>query len=174
MLFVKTLYLLQILNIKHQHISYQSIMQKLSVILLGLCISFSAMSQSESGYGQKITKKGAIAASKLPAKMGNKENLKVKVTGEVESVCQVKGCWMKVTTTEGQTMRVIFKDYAFFVPKDISGKTVTFEGEAQNKVVSVDHLKHYAQDAGKSKAEIAQITEPSQEITFVATGVIVE
>lgn len=149
-------------------------MQKLSVIILGLCISFSSIAQSEEGFGQKINKKGAIAASKLPAEIGKKESLKAKVTGEVESVCQVKGCWMKVTTTEGQTMRVVFKDYAFFVPKDITGKTVTFEGEAQNKIVSVDHLKHYAQDAGKTKAEIAQITEPSHEITFVATGVIVE
>ena len=38
----------------------------------------------------------------------------------------------------------------------------------------VEHLKHYAQDAGKSKEEIAKITEPKDELTFIADGVIVK
>ncbi|MNY81520.1 hypothetical protein D3C86_2231200 [compost metagenome] len=71
-------------------------------------------------------------------------------------------------------MRVVFKDYAFFVPKDIAGKTVVFEGEAKKTTSSVEHLRHYAQDAGQSKEEIAKITEPKDELTFVAEGVIVK
>jgi hypothetical protein len=92
----------------------------------------------------------------------------------VESVCQVKGCWMKVKLDNGETMRVMFKDYGFFVPKDIAGKTVVFEGEAQKKMVPVEHLQHYAKDAGQSQEEIAKITEPKQELTFIADGVIVK
>jgi hypothetical protein len=81
---------------------------------------------------------------------------------------------MKVKTTDGQTMRVSFKDYGFFVPKDIAGKTVVIDGEAKMKTTSVAELQHYAEDAGKSKAEIAKITEPKHELTFVADGVIVK
>ena len=34
-------------------------------------------------------------------------------------------------------------------------------------------LKHYAEDAGKSKEEIAAITEPKKEITMQAKGILV-
>ncbi|MCE7040718.1 DUF4920 domain-containing protein [Dyadobacter sp. CY312] len=143
--------------------------------LLFMTVSFCAVqAQTDESFGKKIDAKKAITASALPEKMGKEEKMDAKVTGTVESVCQVKGCWMKVKMDNGETMRVMFKDYAFFVPKDIAGKTVVFEGEAQKKLVSVEHLQHYAQDAGKSKEEIAKITEPKQELTFIADGVIVK
>ena len=44
---------------------------------------------------------------------------------------------------------------------------------AQLKETSVKQLKHYAEDAGKSKEEIAKITEPKKEVIFVAKGVLV-
>ena len=140
----------------------------LSIFTLG------AFAQSEGHFGEKINGKGAIGATELPKKMGSKEKMTAKVSGTVESVCQAKGCWMKVKTADGQTMRVSFKDYGFFVPKDIAGKTVVFEGEAKMKTTSVAELQHYAEDAGKSKEEIAKITEPKRELTFVAEGVIVK
>lgn len=142
--------------------------------LVFVIISFSLLAQTTKSFGKEINDKKAIAASALPEKMGEKETLETKVTGTVESVCQVKGCWMKVKMADGETMRVMFKDYAFFVPKDIAGKTVVFEGEAQKKIVPVDHLQHYAADAGKTKEEIAKITEAKSELTFIADGVIVK
>jgi hypothetical protein len=49
-----------------------------------------------------------------------------------------------------------------------------FEGEAKVKTTSVAELRHYAEDAKKSKTEIMKITEPKRELTFVADGVIVK
>lgn len=149
-------------------------MKKLFVLLFVLTASYTSFGQSAAHFGKEINDKKAIAASDLPKTMGAKEELNAKVTGTVESVCQVKGCWMKVKMDNGETMRVMFKDYAFFVPKDIAGKTVVFEGEAQVKTVPVEHLQHYAKDAGKSNEEIAKITEPKKELTFIADGVIVK
>jgi hypothetical protein len=149
-------------------------MKKLILLLFTILSIHTAQAQKEAHFGKDINDKKAIEAAVLPKKMGNTETMQAKVTGTVESVCQVKGCWMKVKTADGETMRVMFKDYAFFVPKDIAGKTVVFEGEAQKKVVSAEHLQHYALDAGKSKEEIAKITEPKQELTFIADGVIVK
>ncbi len=129
---------------------------------------------SQDSFGKKIEETNAIPAEQLATTMGEKPTLNAKVTATVESVCQMKGCWMKVVTTDGQTMRVSFKDYGFFVPKDIAGKTVVFEGEAKVKTTSVAELRHYAEDAKKPKAEIMKITEPKRELTFVADGVIVK
>lgn len=150
-------------------------MKNLFIISLLVSASLGAFAQSELSYhGKKITEKGAIPATQLAAKMGDKDKLPVKVEGTVESVCKVKGCWVSVKTGNGQTMRVTFKDYGFFVPKDIIGKTVVVEGTAEASTTPVDELRHYAQDAGKSKEEIAKITTPEKELTFVADGVIVK
>jgi hypothetical protein len=61
----------------------------------------------------------------------------------------------------------------FFVPTDIVGKTVVLDGIATQKEVSVAELKHYAQDAKKSQAEIDAITKPEKQVRFLADGVLV-
>lgn len=140
------------------------------VILITVNISFGQKFES---FGEKIEADGAVSATELSKKAKETPAFDGKVSGVVESVCQVKGCWMKVKLDNGETMRVTFKDYGFFVPKDIAGKTVVFEGNAKTKTTSVDELRHYAEDGGKSKEEIAKITEPKTELTFVANGVLV-
>jgi hypothetical protein len=39
---------------------------------------------------------------------------------------------------------------------------------------AVEDLRHYAEDEGKSKEEIAKITEPLVELAFEAEGVIIQ
>jgi hypothetical protein len=143
----------------------------IAALVLGLTYGASAQ---DSFHGKKIEASGAIPAAQVATTMGNKTELPAKVEGTVESVCKMKGCWMKVKTADGQTMRVTFKDYGFFVPKDIEGRTVVFEGQAKQTVTPVSQLRHYAEDAGKSKEEIAKITQDEKAITFVADGVIVK
>jgi Domain of unknown function (DUF4920) len=148
-------------------------MKKAIIFSILTLICSSTFAQSNFGAKVKSTRK-AIPANMVAAKLEGKEQTKISVTGIVEDVCQAKGCWMKVTTESGKSMRVTFKDYGFFVPKDIAGKKVTFEGVAFKKETSVADLKHYAMDAGKSEAEIAKIIVPENDITFIANGVIVE
>lgn len=97
-------------------------MKKLFIFLLVLTGFSFAKAQTAAHFGKEINDKKAIQANTLPSKMGDQQEMATKVTGTVESVCQVKGCWMKVKMDNGETMRVMFKDYAFFVPKDIAGK----------------------------------------------------
>jgi hypothetical protein len=147
-------------------------MRKLVLGLLFVGASF--IGKAQGNYGETITDNGAIPATQLATTLGDKTEMPVKITGEVESVCKAAGCWMKVKTADGKTVRVTFKDYGFFVPKDIAGKTVVVEGVANVKTTSVAQLKHYAEDGGKSKEEIAKITQPEKAIGVVATGVIVK
>lgn len=143
-------------------------------LLLALTLGLAVAANAQTVHGKKISEDGALPAPELVAKLGDKPEMTTKIQGTVASVCKVKGCWMEVKTADGKTMRVTFKDYGFFVPKDIAGKQVVFEGIAQQTTTSVAELKHYAEDAGKSKAEIAKITEPEKALTFVADGVIVK
>ena len=126
-------------------------------------------------FGMLIDEKGTITAAELVTKMQGKDEMKTKIEAKAVSVCQAKGCWMKLeTTATDEPMMVRFKDYAFFMPKDLSGKTVVCEGVAKRKTTSVEELRHYAEDAGKSAAEIAKITAPKNEIVFEASGVVIK
>ena len=148
-----------------------------NVLIIGLILSASVSAFAQTGasyHGKKISEKGAIPATQLVTTMGEKGKMPAKVEGTVESVCKMKGCWMNVKTGDGQVMRVSFKDYGFFVPKDIVGRTVVMEGTAETTTTPVSELRHYAQDAGKSKEEVEKITEPEKALTFVADGVIVK
>ncbi|WP_250631064.1 DUF4920 domain-containing protein [Rhodoflexus caldus] len=126
-------------------------------------------------YGDKITEEGAIAASEISQLMKDKQEGTFKVKGTIVQTCLKKGCWMTVDIGNNEKMTVRFKDYGFFVPKSgADGLEVVFEGVARKEMRSVEELRHYAQDAGKSKEEIAQIIAPKEEITFEASGVIIK
>ena len=148
----------------------------LFTIILGITIIAAAQDPTPAAsgvtYGAGTTAQGAIPASQVESSMKDAK-FTGKATGKVLSVCQEKGCWMKVEKANGETMMVKFKDYGFFMPKDIVGKEVVVDGEAAVKETSVKQLKHYAGDAGKSKEEISKITTPKKELIFTAKGVLV-
>ena len=96
----------------------------------------------------------------------------VKFTARVKEVCQAKGCWMKLVLANGQETRVKFKDYGFFVPKDIVGKYVIVEGKAFLEELSVAEQQHYAEE-GQSEVDPASITSPATSFGFLAHGVLV-
>lgn len=125
-------------------------------------------------YGAVINKDGAIDVKSLPAKMEGKQSMKVKISGNIVAACKVKGCWMTTDLGNGETMRIRFKDYGFFVPKDAGGDFFYAQGVASWDTTSVAQLQHYAEDAGKSAEEIAKITQPEIEIVFLAEGVLIE
>lgn len=143
-------------------------------------ISYPADSLSADGsfsfHGLRIDAAEATPLASLAAMVAEKGTVApIKVEGEVLSVCQAKGCWMTMPIAEGQEMRVRFKDYGFFVPKDIAGKTAVMEGRAYADTTSVEDLRHYAVDGGMSEAEAAEkFTEPEVAIAFEATGVIIK
>lgn len=128
-------------------------------------------------FGTLVTTGNAMTYDQLYSKMEKVNTMPAKVSAKVKEVCQVKGCWMTLvsdTDAKKASMRVRFKDYAFFMPKDLSGKRVTIQGTANVEETSVEDLRHYAKDAGKSEAEIAAITQPKRELTFEAEGVVIE
>ncbi|MBP7822176.1 MAG: DUF4920 domain-containing protein, partial [Saprospiraceae bacterium] len=108
-------------------------------------------------------------------KLKSGKGLNTQMKGTVEAVCQAKGCWMSLKSASDPSKLILvkFKDYAFFMPKDIAGKTVVVQGSAYKEVTSIEELKHYAEDEGKSKKEIDAIKSPKEEYKFMAEGVII-
>lgn len=122
-------------------------------------------------FGEVIEEDGAVTLEEFLPSMEGVDSLDAKLIGTVESVCQTKGCWMNLQTEAGDEIFVQFEDYGFFMPKDIAGRKVVIDGYAYREVTSVDELRHYAEDEGQSEEEIAAITEPREDLKFMATGV---
>jgi hypothetical protein len=69
---------------------------------------------------------------------------------------------------------VKFKDYGFFMPLNSKGAEVIVHGKAFVSVESIEVLKHYAKDAGKSQAVIDSIVAPEVTYSFEANGVLLK
>jgi hypothetical protein len=146
---------------------------KISIFMLVVFASRNTFAQ-DGYYGKKIDDKDVITMQELVRKMDGQKSMETKVTGKVAEVCQEMGCWMTLEKGDGTDMRVRMKGHSFFVPKNSAGKTAVIKGKAEMETTSVEELKHYAEDAGKSKEEIAAIKEAKTELVFVAEGIILK
>ena len=80
------------------------------------------------------------------------------------------GQGLKHRYTDGQVQRLWF-----FVPKSgVNQKNTVINGSAFMDTVSVQMLRHYAEDAGKPQEVIEQITKPENVVHFIAEGVLIE
>ncbi len=156
-------------------------LQKMKIILhvlltfaLFSCSSNENSKNNFTFYGTEISNDSIlnfIIEKEIVLKQGFKP---CKLKGEIVETCSKKGCWMTLDTGE-DTLFIKFRDYGFFVPVDsVEGKTAVIQGDLFLDTTSVEMLKHYAEDAGKSEEEIALITEPSFELGFIADGVIIK
>lgn len=125
-------------------------------------------------FGNEINEVDAKPVNEALALLAGGDSIAAKITGTIDKVCQAKGCWMTMAYGEGESMRVTFRDYGFFVPKDVDGKEAVVEGTLYMETTSVEDLQHFAEDEGLSEEEIAAITEPETALTFVADGVIIK
>lgn len=129
-------------------------------------------------YGDEISSGSSLTAAEMLEKykdLHTGDTLSVRFKTTVNSVCKKKGCWMTLDLPEDEEdVMVTFEDYGFFVPMDIENREVIVNGKAYIAEVSVEEQKHYAEDKGKTEAEIAAITAPKRTLSFLADGVLVK
>jgi hypothetical protein len=93
----------------------------------------------------------------------------VVVDGVVAANCTRKGCWMQLAPAEGgDSVRVTFKDYGFFIPLDSKGMKARAEGVAVVKTLSKADADHLEEEGAKLKRNQ---DGSALEISFVANGV---
>jgi hypothetical protein len=132
---------------------------------------------SYASFGEKIGANDALSAEEMleryqSLKPGDTVEVKFKTT--INEVCKKKGCWMTMELGKDKEAFVKFKDYGFFVPKNADKSEAIVSGKAFMDSISVNDLRHYAKDGGKSEKEIAQITAPEVKYSFQANGVLIQ
>ncbi|TBW26510.1 DUF4920 domain-containing protein [Gramella sp. KN1008] len=129
-------------------------------------------------FGERISASNSLSAREMQQKYQSLkpgDTIQAKFNTRVNAVCKMKGCWMELDLPETEEDPMIkFKDYGFFVPKDIEGREVIVEGLAFIEEISVEDRRHFAQDAGKNAEEIEAINEPEKSFGFLAHGVLLK
>ncbi|RLD27183.1 MAG: DUF4920 domain-containing protein [Bacteroidetes bacterium] len=126
-------------------------------------------------FGEKILADNALSTELMAEQYKNMkigDTIDTKISAKINEVCSTKGCWMKLDLGDKEVM-VRFKDYGFFMPLNATGEVI-INGKAFIDETSVKDLRHYAEDAGKSKEEIEAITEPKLTYSFLADGVLLK
>ena len=150
-------------------------MKYISIIFVLIFVSCNNQPVSDASYyGDLIDDKNIFKISESKKEISSSGKVRTKIQGEILATCAKKGCWMDLKV-DNDTLMVRFKDYGFFVPKEgVEGKTAIISGEIFYDTLSVELLRHYAEDAGKSSEEINLIVKPEYTLAFTAHGVIIK
>lgn len=131
-----------------------------------LCLTVSGLACAEH-YGAPLKSRQAVSVDSAIKQLAGKSRTQVVLQSKVGKVCQAKGCWLGLTNASGD-VRVTFKDYAFFVPPNLVGKTVMVEGTLEKVTMSLADTKHYVEDSGGAPSKV---TQPRVEYRLLASGV---
>ncbi len=138
-----------------------------SLLALSLC----GCAASTTRFGVPLAKPSTPPRSVTSLVGGERD---ITIAGTIADVCTVKGCWMEATDDNGTPIFVRFRGYSYFVPRNAAGSRFVARGDAIVTTVSVEQLRHYAEDAKATPAEIAAITVPRRRIEFIADAVWIE
>jgi hypothetical protein len=122
-------------------------------------------------YGAGLTLQRAVGVEQVVRDPELYASGPILLQGTISDVCQKKGCWTILRQGDA-SVRVRFKDYGFFLPKDSSGKQAYVEGVVKVETLSEKTARHYAEESGRENSGSADsIQGPQREIGFTASGV---
>jgi hypothetical protein len=141
------------------------------------CLAVQAASASEPGsagvpdgvdFGAGLTLERALDLEEVARDPSQYTAAPILLHGRISDVCQRKGCWTVLSQGDAN-VRVRFKDYGFFLPKDSSGKQAYVEGVLKVETLSEKRARHYAEES--KTGDVETIEGPQRELGFTASGV---
>jgi hypothetical protein len=142
----------------------------ISLLLISAPLAYAANEHPDGAYGENITLSEPVTIHEAISNFEQYQGKEILISGKVAKVCQQKGCWLTLQSSQGD-VRMTFKDYGFFVPDSLVDQQVLAQGELHQETMSIAQVKHYAMDAGLPQEEIDKIDRPLQEYRFVASAV---
>lgn len=141
-------------------------MKNLIVLLSLVFMSFTAVAETKK-FGGEVAKTPATSLAAITSNFGQYEGKTVVVEAVPQKVCEKKGCWMTISDGK-QEIRTVFKNYGFFVPKEVVGKKVKMQGVMEKKMISAAKLRHFMKDGGAPQSEIDKVKEGQVQYQFTA------
>ena len=119
-------------------------MQRILVSLALLSALGLAHAGEPTRYGKPLPATDAVPVAVAVAAFDRHAGKSQRFSGRITEVCQAEGCWL-VLEDNGQTARVMFKDHAFLVPKDTTGRAQVV-GVLSRKDLTPEQVAHLEED----------------------------
>ncbi len=121
--------------------------------------------------GDLVGKAKAVSLVKVLKKPADYVGKTVLVEGVIVRSCKMEGCWMELAPAkDAKSVRVTFKNHAFFIPLDSAGMQAKAEGVFSVKTLSKKEVDHLVNEDG-AKFDNINKDGTVTEVSFVATGV---
>ena len=121
--------------------------------------------------GDSVGRAKSVSLAKVLKKPADYVGKTVLVKGVIVRSCKMEGCWMELAPTkDAKSVRVTFKNHAFFIPLDSAGMQAKAEGIFKVKTLSKKEVDHLVNEDG-AKFDNINKDGTVTEISFEATGV---
>lgn len=121
--------------------------------------------------GDLVGKSKTVSLAKVLQKPNEYVGKNVQVKGVIVRSCKMEGCWMELAPTkDAKSVRVTFKNHAFFIPLDAAGLNAKAEGVFSVKTLSKKEVEHLVNEDG-AKFDNINKDGTVTEVSFEATGV---
>ena len=119
-------------------------MRSLLLAVVLVVAAGAAQASTPARYGAPLPDTVAVPVAQAMAAFDQHAGKPQRYSGRIAQVCQAEGCWM-VLEDNGQTARVMFKDHAFLIPKDSSGRAQV-GGVLSRKELTPEQVAHLEED----------------------------
>jgi len=121
--------------------------------------------------GASLGNSKKVSLAKVLASPNKYAGKSMRVDGVIVRSCKMEGCWMELApTANSKSVRVQFKDHAFFIPLNSAGAFAKAEGVFEVKTLSKAEVEHLVKEDG-AKFDKINADGTVTEVRFVATGV---
>lgn len=147
-------------------------MKKLLILIIGFCF-FSCKKGIYFGNEFKVSSTATVDSVMAIIK---KDSItpELNLKGNIDLVCQSKGCWFTFISSDGEILRVMVKDDKFLIPKKIKAKTAICKGKGKKMLFSPEKLKEIYSQAGYPKKDWDTIQFIQTHYIFETTAIFLE
>ena len=122
------------------------------VALFALAITLPTSAADTESYGEAMELTETTPIAEIVADPDRFDGERVRVSGEIEGVCPMKGCWMNLRQGS-DLVRIKVEDDVIVFPKDAIGSEATAEGIVEVQEMSredyVGYHEHLAEELGR-------------------------
>jgi hypothetical protein len=133
----------------------------LTLAMVSLGCAMKEIEYADYGESQKMTEAETVPIADVMKSSEVYKGKFIRASGEIVSVCAMKGCWLRMAPN-GDSEESVFVKFTCpvegrLIPVEAVGHEVVVEGTVEVEMMTEDEARHYAEDAGKSEEEIARI-----------------
>lgn len=126
-------------------------------------------------FGQAVNKDEITPVATVIANPAKYVDTAITIEGEIQAVCQMRGCWMTLAAKSGDpTFRIKVRDGDMEFPVSAKGKTAyatgTVNAHTLNMTATLDYLEEQAENRGET-FDPSSVTKPLTFYQFVPTAV---